>query len=115
MIIYHMLPAHTWQAQSPTAPYLADTLATEGFVHCTREAARLVWVANRFYQGIKGDFVILCLETDWVQAEIRWEAADGYLFPHIYGPIDPKAVVDVLPFPRNPNGNFLPFSYGQTL
>lgn len=110
MIIYHMLPDHTWQAQSPTQPYLADTLATEGFVHCTREPERLRWVANRFYQQIPGDFVILCLETDRVQSEIRWEAADGHLFPHIYGPINLEAVAQVLPFPRNPNGSFLAFT-----
>lgn len=109
MLIYHMLPANVWQAQSPTEPYCAATLATEGFVHCTQEPERLLWVANQFYQQISGDFVILCLETVQVQAEIRWEAADGHRFPHIYGPIELAAVVDVLPFPRNPNGQFLPF------
>jgi uncharacterized protein (DUF952 family) len=109
MIIYHMLPAQRWQAQPQAEPYMADTLATEGFVHCTREAERLVQVANRFYRSINGDFVILCLETEKLQSEVRWERADGHLFPHIYGPIQAVAVVDVLAFPRNPNGDFLPF------
>lgn len=109
MIIYHMLPAHVWQAHPPTEAYQADTLAVEGFAHCTKEPDRLLWVANRFYQAIEGDFVILCLETDRIEAEVRWEAADGHLFPHIYGPINLEAVIDVLPFPRNPTGAFLPF------
>ncbi len=109
MIIYHMLPARVWQVQPPTTAYHADTLATEGFAHCTKEADRLLWVANRFYQSISGEFVILCLDTAQIQAELRWEAADGHLFPHVYGPINQEAVVDVLPFPRNPDGMFLPF------
>lgn len=110
MIIYHMLPAKRWQAQSKAAPYLADTLATEGFVHCTQEAERLVQVANHFYRHIDGDFVILALETEQIQAEVRWEVADGHRFPHIYGPVPPAAVIDVTAFPRNPKGDFLPFS-----
>lgn len=109
MIIYHMTLALAWQAHAKTEPYQVDTLASEGFIHCTREADRLVQVANQFYRQISGDFVILCIETDLLTSEVRWEAADGHLFPHIYGPIQPKAVVAVMTFPRNPSGHFLPF------
>lgn len=109
MIIYHMLSALTWQAQPKDEPYFADSLATEGFIHCTREADRLVQVANHFYRHVDGDFVILCLETEQLHPEVRWEVADGHRFPHIYGPIHPAAVVDVIVFPRHPNGSFLPF------
>lgn len=110
MIIFHLLPVATWQAQDKTAPYQAETLATEGFIHCTREAERLVAVANRFYRQIPGEFVILCVETERLQAELRWEMADGHLFPHIYGPIPQAAIVDVKTFPRNPQGQFLAFT-----
>lgn len=109
MIIYHMTPTLSWQAQPKTEPYKADTLATEGFIHCTREAARLMQVANHFYRQITGDFVVLSIETDYLLSEIRWEVADGHLFPHIYGPIQPEAIVAVTAFPRNPRGQFLPF------
>lgn len=109
MIIYHMLPAARWQAHPKAEPYMADTLAAEGFVHCTGEADRLVQVANHFYHHLDDDFVILCLETERLQTEVRWEVADGHRFPHIYGPIQPKAVVDVIDFPRNLNGDFLSF------
>ena len=111
MIIFHLLPAVTWQAQAATDAYRAETLATEGFIHCTRETDRLVEVANRFYRQIPGEFVILCVETDRLQAEVRWEMADGQLFPHIYGPLVQAAIVDVIAFPRNLDGQFLPFTY----
>lgn len=110
MIIFHLLPLATWQAQDRTESYQAETLATEGFIHCTREAEQLVVVANRFYRQIPGEFVILCVETEQLQSELRWEKADGHLFPHIYGPIPHTAIVDVIAFPRNPHGQFLPFT-----
>lgn len=111
MIIFHLLPAALWQAQLVDEPYRADSLATEGFIHCTREPERLVVVANAFYRQIPGPFLILCIETERLTTAVRWEAADGHLFPHVYGPIDWAAIVDVIAFPRNPNGEFLPFSY----
>jgi uncharacterized protein (DUF952 family) len=110
MLIYHMTPAQSWQAHARGEPYQAETLATEGFIHCTREAERLVQVANRFYRQETGDFVILCVETAHLQSEVRWEVADGHLFPHIYGPLQPEAIINVLAFPRNPSGHFLPFN-----
>ena len=111
MIIFHLLPAITWQAQAQAPTYRAETLATEGFIHCTQEVNRLVEVANRFYRQIPGEFVILCVETDRLQAEVRWEMADGQLFPHIYGPLVQAAIVDVIAFPRTLDGQFLTFAY----
>lgn len=111
MIIFHLLPAVTWQAQALAPAYHAETLATAGFIHCTRETERLVEVANRFYRQIPGEFVVLCVDTERLQAEVRWERADGHLFPHIYGPIAQTAIVDVVAFPRNLDGQFLTFTY----
>ncbi len=107
-MIYHMTPARIWQALGPTDLYVADSLATEGFIHCTGEPERLVVVANRFYRSISDDFVILCIEPAHLQAPLRWEVADGALFPHLYGPLNRAAVSAVIPFPRDGEGNFLP-------
>jgi uncharacterized protein (DUF952 family) len=42
-----------------------------------------------------------------VQVPITWEAADQHIFPHIYGPLNLDAVVDVVQFPRDATGQFL--------
>ena len=107
-MIYHMTLAKAWQALGPADDYVADSLATEGFIHCTGEPALLLVVANRFYHAIDGDFVILCIDPTQLQAELRWEAADGHLFPHLYGVLNRGAVRVVVPFPRDDAGNFLP-------
>jgi uncharacterized protein (DUF952 family) len=105
-IVLHMLPKAAWEAVPPGGDYLADTLASEGFVHCTAEPPILETIANRFYRSEGGDWLILLVDLDKVTAPVRWEAADGHLFPHIYGPIARAAVVRIVPFPRRADGTY---------
>ena len=102
-----MLPAAVWDAQPSYAPYCGDTLATEGFIHCTAEQELLVKVANNFYRAQDEPFVILGIDPARIAAEVRWEPADGHVFPHIYGPLNLDAVVDVIDFPREADGTFI--------
>lgn len=67
-------------------------------------------MANQFYRNITEPFVILEIDEAQVKSGVRWEAADGHLFPHIYGPLNLDAVVDVAPFLRGDDGEFLPFT-----
>ena len=114
-IVFHMAPRACWEAQSPCQPYAGDTLATEGFIHCTAEPARLLQVANSFYRQAPGAWVILLVDTSRVTSTVRWELADGHLFPHVYGPIELAAVVQVLDFPRSAAGAYqLPPSLAQS-
>ncbi len=106
-MIYHMLPAAVWARQADNPFYEGETLASEGFIHCTAEPARLVWVANQFYWQQADDFVILWIEPTLVQAMIKWEQADQHTFPHIYGLLNRDAVTHVIEFPRDAVGKFL--------
>lgn len=106
-MIYHILSVEDWQNQAPGQPYRGDTLDTEGFIHCTGEVEWLLRVANRFYRASPANFVILCIDPACVQATVQWEAADQHIFPHIYGPLNLDAVVNVVQFPRAVTGQFL--------
>jgi len=107
-LIYHMLSRSVWEAQPLDRPYRGDTLDSEGFIHCTGAPDLLVEVANRFYRGEGGHFVVLHIDPARVTAEIKWEAADGAIFPHIYGPLNMDAVVNMTLFPRDEQGEFQP-------
>ena len=78
----------------------------EGFVHCSR-LDQVVKVADIRFRGQKG-LVLLCIDTDKVTAEIRYENLEGgrELFPHIYGEINTDAVVQVAEFEPGVNGHF---------
>lgn len=106
-MIYHILSANTWQAQPQDQPYIHPSLASEGFIHCTAEPGLLLWVANRFYQAEPGAFVLLCIDEAAVHAEVKWDTVGDKIFPHIYGPLNYDAVVQVLGFPRRGDGTFL--------
>ena len=103
-----MLPKAVWEAVPAAGPYRAATLQSEGFVHCTAEGPILQTVANRFYRSEAGDWLILAIDLNRLDgaAPVRWEEADGHLFPHIYGPIARAAVVQVIPFGRNEDGSY---------
>jgi uncharacterized protein (DUF952 family) len=106
MRIYHITTQPDWQAALQAGDYRADTLASQGFIHCsTRE--QILPVAQRYYPGRTG-LLLLCIETDQVIAPIRYENLEGgmELFPHIYGALNLDAVVKVVSFLPGPGGIF---------
>lgn len=105
-LIYHIVAQAEWEAQAAAPEFVAASLAVEGFIHCTAEPEMLVQVANRFYRDAPGPFIIACIALERLHAEVRWEAADGHLFPHLYGALNRDAVEGLLPFPRLPNADF---------
>lgn len=86
--------------------YYGDTLASEGFIHCST-TQQVVKVANALYAGRKG-LMLLCIDPDRVEAEIRYETPPGTdeTYPHIYGPLNSEAVVQVVGFEPDLDGRF---------
>jgi uncharacterized protein (DUF952 family) len=104
-LIYHITSREQWTGARAEGEYRGDTLATEGFIHASI-ARQVVQVANRFYHGRTG-LVLLCIDSERVSPEVRHEAADnGDRFPHIYGPLNVDAVVEVIDFPVTVDGSF---------
>ena len=109
-MIYHMLPVQTWAVQPKEAEYSTESLAEEGFIHCTGEATLVHEVANRFYRDGPDNLVVLAIDEQAVVTPVKWEPADGHLFPHIYGPLNLDAVRAVHQLRRDAEGAFLPLS-----
>jgi uncharacterized protein (DUF952 family) len=98
MVLLHITPLTDWQNAQKTGLYQADSLNTEGFIHCSTQE-QIDGVAERFYRGRSG-LVVLVIDQQRVEAEIRLENLEGgsQLFPHIYGPLNLDAVIEVRPF-----------------
>ena len=108
--IYHLAPAARWRDWPAGAGYLPAEYDADGFVHCTAGDELMLAVANRFYRTAPGDFVLLVIDPARLTSPLRWEqSTDGLapLFPHIYGPIDRAAVVEVREVRRGQDGAFL--------
>jgi len=108
-LTYHLSPAAWWEAADPDAPLGAPSLETEGFIHCTDGAAAMVETANRHYREDPRAFVVLSVDLD--QVDCRWSVEDpGRIYPHVFGPLARASIVSVMPAPRGPAGEFLPFA-----
>jgi uncharacterized protein (DUF952 family) len=97
VIIYHLATAADWAAAQESGTYTTSTrgrtLEEEGFIHASR-ADQWQGVRRAFYEGVD-DLVLLEIDTDLLEAEVREDEVGDDTFPHVYGPIMPDAVIDV--------------------
>lgn len=112
-MILHITTRDEWHTAQKRGDYRAPSLETEGFIHCSM-AKQVAHVANAFYRGQKG-LVLLVIDEDHVQPEVKWEAPAGApapgisesdSFPHIYGPLNLDAVFEVVDFEPDETGSF---------
>jgi len=105
--ILHVTSRTAWSAAQKSRQFVADSLEREGFIHCSR-ASQILRVANLYFSGQHG-LKILLIDPARLIPELRWEPGvdlEAELFPHIYGPINLDAVVDVLDFEPDAAGKF---------
>ena len=102
--IYHLITSEAWDKAAGKS-YRADSLDSEGFIHCSN-ADQVARSANRFYADA-GQLFVLSLDADRLGALLRDEpASNGEVFPHVYGPIEPDAVIEICPLRRGPDGRW---------
>lgn len=92
-MILHIVERWVWEEAQQAGEYRAASLATEGFIHASRPEQVLA-TANRFYRDIP-DVLLLWIDPQRLLAPIRYEASEGEIFPHIYGPLNLDSVVRV--------------------
>jgi len=113
-MIYHITSRLAWNEARERGEYRAESLETEGFIHCSTEE-QVVPVAHKYYAGQDG-LVLLVIEPALLQPDLKWEppaegapppgVPEGDLFPHIYGPINLDAIVRIFDLESFPDGNF---------
>jgi uncharacterized protein (DUF952 family) len=106
--LLHITTAAAWARAQEAGAYTADSLDSEGFIHCS-ERQQVVWVANTRFRG-RMDLVLLHIDPSRLDAAVRYENLEGghELFPHVYGPIPVSAVIEVVPFVPSADGSFGP-------
>jgi len=104
-MILHILPESAWAAAKESGEYRGDTLATEGFIHCSTPE-QVVEVANLRFSG-RQDLCLLVIDPKKVGPAILFEdGGNGRIYPHIYGPLNLSAVTAVIPFVPLASGTF---------
>jgi uncharacterized protein (DUF952 family) len=104
-LIYHICLPDVW-TKAKESEYRCPSLESEGFIHCSTPD-QLIEVANYLFRGQRG-LALLVIDPNRVISPIRYEdAGNGELYPHIYGPLNPSAVVAVEPFELKADGTFV--------
>lgn len=113
-MIYHITSRPAWSEARERGDYRAESLETEGFIHCSTDS-QVLPVAEKFYLGQSG-LLLLVIEPTLLVSDLKWEppsggapppgVPEGDLFPHVYGPINLDAVVQVFDLEANPDGKY---------
>jgi uncharacterized protein (DUF952 family) len=93
--IFHITTRDQWETALIKGVYMAATQAEEGFMHCST-ADQVAGVLERYYAGRSG-LVKLKIDPDKLSCPLIYELATSVnqLFPHLYGPLNVNAVVEI--------------------
>jgi len=87
-----------WERARQSGAYTTSTrgvsLEQEGFLHAARRE-QVAGVFNRYYRDADEPLVLLTIDTDRLDVPWREDPVGTDTFPHIYGPLSPRAVVGV--------------------
>jgi uncharacterized protein (DUF952 family) len=105
-LILHIATRSDWDRSEERGSYRCLSLRDEGFIHCST-LEQLLIPANERFRG-QQDLVLLCIEAQRLGSELLYEDCydSGMDFPHVYGPIERHAVIDVLDFVPGEDGYF---------
>ena len=103
-LIYKICPAALWrQAQSDGTFRGSPVDLADGFIHFST-AAQARKTAAKHFAGQR-DLVLVAIDSEKLGNDLKWEPSrGGALFPHLYAPLDVKAVTSVVPLPLGADG-----------
>jgi uncharacterized protein (DUF952 family) len=114
-MIFHITTKTAWDEAQTRSEYVAESLGTEGFIHCST-LAQVLPVANHYYKD-QDALILLMIEDTLLSSDLKWEppsggtpppgVPEGDPFPHIYGPINLDAVVSVSDLIRDANNEWV--------
>lgn len=107
MIILHCLRKDTWEAIKDKPVFGEESVAAEGFIHCS--SIEYFWRVAPNFRDIADELALLCIDTEKLTSPLKWEDGDnsGREYPHIYGPVNLDAVVAVLPYRKDKDGDYI--------
>jgi len=92
--IFHLCTLKSWQAQEESDIYKHNSLDTEGFIHASKQS-QVAGVLNRYFDGV-AEIVQLEIDVKQLKSLLKYEMATiGEEFPHIFGPINKSAIINV--------------------
>jgi uncharacterized protein (DUF952 family) len=110
-VLVHLCPADEWSSAQTRGELRPESLASAGFIHLSRPD-QVHLPANRLYRG-RDDLLLLYIDPARLNSPVRWELGvttdpESMLFPHLYGALPVRAVINVTSSLPAPDGTFPP-------
>jgi uncharacterized protein (DUF952 family) len=111
MTIFHIALRSDWELAKRQGSYRVSTrgksLDEVGFVHCSWQH-QVSTIANSVYADVTHPLCLLVIDESRLSAPVHEEDIEGtgQSFPHIYGPVDLDAVVEVREYVKGSDGRY---------
>ena len=102
--IYKITPQALWREAEASGRFTGAPIdVADGFIHFST-AAQVRETAARHFSG-QTDLLLVAVDDVSLGDALKYEVSrGGALFPHLYGPLDFKAVLWVRPLPLGADG-----------
>ncbi len=102
--IYKICERALWRAAEADGQFLGtEADERDGFIHFSTAAQLAETAAKHFAK--KSDLVLVAVDPEAFGLSLIWEhSRGGDLFPHLYAPLPPSAVLWVRPLPDEVDG-----------
>lgn len=114
-MIYHVVTEAEFLDCFNGDVYIPPSVAECGFIHCAF-ARSVVPVANDFFASVTDKVLVLEIDPDKLEAEVKYESAEPVsgggvshlenvtVFPHVYGAITSGAIVGIALLEKSARG-----------
>lgn len=106
MVIMHTADRDGYEEEIKTGYYGKKSLDICGFVHCSDFDTYYLVAPN--FKDDDTEKVILVIDTEKLDCQVKWENGGSHDYPHIYGLINKAAIIQVLPHLWSENREWLP-------
>jgi len=106
-LIYKICPAALWRQAAAEGIFRgAPVDLADGYIHFST-AQQVTETAAKHFAGQR-DLLLIAVDADQLGSNLKWEPSrGGALFPHLYAPLDLKAVRSVAPLPLGDDGRHM--------
>lgn len=106
-MILHCMKEKSWNKVKDKKSFGKKDIRKFGFIYCS--TVEYFWRVAPNFKNMDEPLVLICIDENKLNSEIRYEDSDncGRLYPHIYGEINQDSVIQVLPFLRDSNGDYI--------
>jgi uncharacterized protein (DUF952 family) len=104
-IIYHLVLPSWWESFEDKDFYESETLEQETFIHLSTKN-QVEGTLNNYFKGTEKLF-LLHIEVQKLTSQLVFEDLHGHgTFPHLYGRLNKKAVIEIENITPNSDGTF---------